>query len=148
MAVGSFTLYSNALQEMTTGSFDLPVDNYRMVLMGNTYVPQPNVDTNWGDISAAELPSNGGYTQGGILIQNMTSTQSDGVVTVTCNPVVWSAFTAMFYYAVIVRQAGVALVASDLLLCYFSTNGGIGGDGGLMTVTPSASGLFTITHTP
>lgn len=147
MAAGPFTLYSNALQEMTTGAFNLPNDTYVMTLLTNAYVPSPNTDTVWSDISANELTNNGGYVTGGTQIADMTSTQANGTVTVTCGQVVWSAFTATYQYGAIVRQAGATLAPTDLLLCFFNS-GSVTGDGGLMTVTPAATGLFQITHTP
>jgi hypothetical protein len=151
MAAGAFTLYSNAVLNITKGQMNLSSDTFIMALIGNGYTPAPNTDALWSAVSANELASGGGYTQGGVVLASETDTLTTATVTFTAASPSWSSFTAgPFRYAVIARRAGASLVAGDLLLCYSDLSGGgtITGSGGTYTITISASGIFQATHTP
>lgn len=151
MAAGSFTVYSNAALELGKANFNLASDTFVMVLMTSSYTPAPNTDQQWSDILANQVATGGGYTTGGVVLSGVTFTLSTATSTFTCTAPAWAAFTATFKYAVIVRRAGGALANGDLLLCYADANSGGGsitGGGGTLTITPNASGIFTITHSP
>jgi hypothetical protein len=150
MAAGSFVVYSNAALEMGNGVFDLNADTYIMALLTNSYTPAPNTDATWADVSADEVASGSGYTAGGVVLSGFASTLSTATVTVTCTAPTWATFSATFRYAVIVRRAGGSVASTDKLLCYVDCtgSGSITGGGGTLTITPNASGLFTITHSP
>ena len=150
MAAGAFTVYSNAALGMSKGSFNLSTDTYVMILVTNTYTPAANTDHLYSDVSANELTTSGGYTVGGDVLAGVTDTLTTATVTFTCTAPTWAAFTNTFRYAVIIRRAGGSLVAGDLLLCFCDCTGGgsITGGGGTLTITPNASGIFTITHSP
>lgn len=151
MAAGAFTLYSNAALEMSKGSFNLAADTYIIALITNTYVPAPNTDALWSAVSANELATGSGYTAGGMVLASETDTLTTATVTFTATSPSWSSFSAgPFRYGVICRRAGTSLVAGDLLLCYSDLGGGstVTGSGGSYTVTISASGIFSLTHSP
>ena len=150
MAAGSFTVYSNAALGMSKGSFNLASDTLVMTLLTSSYTPAPNTDATWTTISANEVSTGSGYTAGGVVLSGVSDTLSSATVTFTCTAPTWASFSAVFRYAVIVRRAGGALAGTDLLLSYCDCSGGgsITGGGGTLTITPNASGIFTITHTP
>lgn len=151
MAASAFTLYSNAVQEITKGQMNLSSDTFVLVLVGNGYTPAPNTDALWSAISANELATAGGYTAGGVVLASETDTLTAATVTFNATSPSWTSFSAgPFRYAVIVRRAGASLVAGDLLLCYsdLTGSGTITGTGGSYTVTINPSGIFTVTHTP
>lgn len=151
MAAGAFTVYSNAALSMSKGSFNLASDTLVMALITASYTPAPNTDALWSAVSANEVATGAGYTAGGVVLAGVTDTLTTATVTFTCTAPTWSAFSATFKYGVIVRRAGGSLVAGDLLLSFFDANSGGGsitGGGGTLTVTPNASGIFTLTHTP
>lgn len=151
MAAGAFIVYSNAALEMSKALFNLSSDTLVMVLLSNSYTPAPNTDHLWSDVSPYELATAGGYTAGGVVLSGVTDTLTGATVTFTCTAPTWAAFSATFAYAAIVRRAGGSLVAGDLLVCYFaavSGGGTVTGGGGTLTITPNASGIFTITHIP
>lgn len=151
MAAGAFTVYSNAALGISKASFNLATDTLVIALVTSSYTPAPNTDTLWSSVSANELPTAGGYTAGGVVLSGVTDTLTGATVTVTCTAPTWAAFSATFKYGVIVRRAGGSLAAGDLLLCYFDANSGGGsitGGGGTLTITPNASGIFTIAHSP
>lgn len=151
MAAGAWTVYSNAALSMSKASFNLSTDNYNIILVTNSYTPAPNTDSTYANVSANELSTAGGYTNGGQTLTSVSDTLTAATVTFTSANPSWASFTAgPFRYGVIVRRAGGSLVSGDLLLCYSDLGGGssISGAGGTFTVTINASGIFTITHSP
>lgn len=151
MAAGAFTLYSNAVLEISKGQMNLSSDTFVCTLINGSYTPAANTDKLWSDVSANELSTGGGYTAGGQALASETDTLATATVTFTATSPSWTSFTAAsFRYAVITRRAGGSLVAGDLLLCYsdLTGSGTITGSGGSFTITISGSGIFTITHTP
>jgi hypothetical protein len=151
MAAGAWTVYSNAALNISKGSFNLSTDNLNIILVTNSYTPAPNTHSTYADVSANELSTAGGYTNGGQTLTGVSDTLATATVTFTSGNPSWASFTAgPFRYGVIVRRAGGSLVSGDLLLCYSDLGGGssITGAGGTFTVTINASGIFTITHSP
>lgn len=151
MAAGAFTLYSNAVLEITKGQMNLSSDTFIMALINNSYVPAPNTDALWSAVSANELSTASGYTAGGLVLASETDTLTSGTVTFTAANPSWASFSAgPFRYGVIARRASGSLVAGDLLLCYSDLGGGgtITGAGSTYQITISGSGIFQVTHTP
>lgn len=151
MVASAFTIYSNAVLEITKGNFNLSSDTFVMTLHTNSYTPAADTHTLWSDVSATELTTVSGYTVGGVALTSETDTLTTATVKFTAAAVVWSTFTAgPFRYAIITRRAGGSLVSGDLLLCYsdLTGSGTITGTGGSYTISISASGIFQITHTP
>lgn len=151
MAASAFTLYSNAVLEISKGQMNLSADTFVVALIGSGYTPAPNTDALWSAVSANELATAGGYTAGGVVLASETDTLTGGAVTFTATSPSWASFTAgPFRYAVICRRAGGSLVSGDLLLCYsdLTGSGTITGAGGTFTITISGSGIFQVTHTP
>lgn len=151
MAAGAFTLYSKSVLALTKGLIDLSADTFIMALINNSYVPAPDTDALWSDVSANELSTASGYTAGGVMLASETDTLTSATVTFTATSPSWASFSAgPFRYGVIARRAGGSLVSGDLLLCYSDLSGGgtITGSGGTYTITISGSGIFAATHTP
>lgn len=151
MAASAFTLYSNAVLELTKGQMNLSSDTFIMALINNSYTPAPDTDALWSAVSANELSTASGYTAGGVVLASETDTLTTATVKFTATSPSWTSFSAgPFRYGVIARRAGGSLVSGDLLLCYSDLSGGgtITGSGGTYTITISASGIFQATHTP
>jgi hypothetical protein len=151
MSAGAFTLYSNAVLEISKGQMNLSSDTFVAVLLTNSYTPAANTDKLWSDVSGVELAAGSGYTAGGVVLASETDTLATATVTFTATSPSWSTFSAgPFRYVAIVRRAGGSLVSGDLLLCYsdLTGSGTITGSGGTFTITISGSGIFQITHTP
>lgn len=152
MSVGTFTVYSNAALNISKAAINLGSDSFYMILVSSAYTPAPNTDATYSNVSANELATGSGYTVGGVKLTSVTDTLSTATVTFTSASVSWSSATFTCKYAVIVRSAsGTGLVAGDYLLGYVdlsSGGGSVTGQGGTFTVSPNASGWFTITHSP
>ncbi len=151
MAAAAFTLYSNAVLNITKKLVDLSADTIVCTLHTNSYTPAPNTDATWADVSATELSTAGGYTAGGVALSSQSDALSTATVTFTATSPTWAAFSAgPFRYAVLTRRASGSLVSGDKLICYsdLTGSGSISGSGGSFTVTLSGSGFFAATHSP
>lgn len=150
MAVGSFTVYSNAVLNISTAALNLNSGTYVMALITNSYTPAPNTDATWTNVSADEVGTGLGYTAGGVVLGSISCTLSTATVTFTSASGSWSTATFTCRYAVIVNRAGGSLASTDKLVGYVDLTGGgsVTGQGGTFTVAPNASGWFTITHSP
>ena len=150
MAAGNWTVYTAAALELGEGGFDFATDTLVCVLVTNSYVPAPNTDATWANVSAYEQATGGGYTAGGEVLSGVTWTQSGAVNELTATSPSWAAFTDTDRYAVIVQRAGASLASTDKLLAYCDLGGGttITGGGGTLTITIGASGIIQETHNP
>jgi hypothetical protein len=150
MTAGAWTPYSPGILNITQGSFNLGTDTLVMILMTPAYRPSMETDNTYSDISAFELPTAGGYTIGGVAIPGVTETLVGDVVTLQGSPTSWSSFTALFRWAVIVRQAGASLAPTDLLLCFADCTGAdsLAGGGGPLTIMADNTPILTFTHQP
>lgn len=149
MAAGSFTLYDNVVLAISDGGINLGSDTLVLTLHTTSYTPAVSTDATWANVSASELTTANGYTAGGVSLSK-TNTLASGTVTFTASAATWSSFSATFRYGVITRRAGASLASTDKLVCYCDLGGGssVTGGGGTLTITPNASGIFTISHTP
>lgn len=137
---GNITVYPMATLNLGLGGFNLASNQFKMTLLGTGYTPQ-NTDGTWAAISQYELPTGGGYTQGGVFLSGVTWLMSaPPAVVFNSNPPVWSAFTATPSWGVCVQQAGQNLASTDLLLFYFSIIEH--GDGGTYTINVPSPGWF------
>lgn len=153
MSVGTFTVYSNAVLNISTAAINLNSDTIVMVLVTAAYTPAVNTDATWANVSSNEVATGNGYTQGGQALTSQSCTLTTATVTFTSATagVSWSAATFTCKYAVLVRRAGGSLASTDKLVGYadLSSGGGsVTGQGGTFTVQPNASGWFTLTHSP
>lgn len=151
MAALPFTLYSNALLEIGSAEVNLASDSFFMVLATASYIPAPNSDATYANVSPGEVPSGAGYTVGGIALAAVTWTLSGAICTLGFNAAQWPSFSASLRYGVIIRCAsGIALQPTDLLLCYSDLGGGntIAGSGATFIVAPGPSGAFQLSHSP
>ncbi|WP_428485935.1 hypothetical protein [Rhodopila sp.] len=151
MAAGNVTVYSNAALALTKAAMNLASDTFVCILVTASYTPAPNTDATYANVSANEVATGGGYTQGGVVLTSVTDTLSGATVTYNAAAASWSSATITAQYAVIVHRAGASLASTDLLLSYVNLNSGggsVSSTNGTFSVTWNASGIFTLTHTP
>lgn len=72
MAAGPITLYNAFETNLAQGAHSLLTDTIVAVLLGTGYVPNVPTDGTWANLSANELATGGGYTQGGIVLTSPT----------------------------------------------------------------------------
>lgn len=151
MAAGDFVVYTQAIQNLGQKLFDLDTDTLVMALLTSGYTPAPDTDSTWSNVSANEVGTGSGYTAGGVVLSGLSWAVASATNKFTFTAPTWATFSATFKYGVVVKRAAGALAPTDLLLCYFDANSGGGsvtGGGGTLTITPNASGIFTMTHSP
>lgn len=152
MAAGNVIPYTTNIDPLVSGGIDLDSDTIVCVLVGTGYTPNRTAHSLWSDVSANELATSGGYTQGGVALASKAVTHSGGTITFDADDVQWNApctFTGA-KYAVLVRRAGGSLASGDLLIGYLDLNtaGGssvVDAAGDLFKVTWAAGGILAFT---
>lgn len=149
MAAGKWKLYELAKQHLADGTFDLDSNTFKISL----HTSASNANTLSGSSAFAsitnELSTANGYTAGGITLSSVTWTNSSGTMTFTCAAPVWTAsgagITARF---AVIRASGTlnGIVDPILAVCLLDTTPAdvTATAGNTLTITPNASGLFTL----
>ena len=145
MPAGSWTVFNIAKKKLANGTFDLDTQTFKMALttssqaLSATFVGT-STDCRYADLTA-EVASGGGYTTGGKTLA-CTWTQATGTMTFDVDDQAWTSSTITAKYAVIYADN-----TNDDLLCFvdLETGGGsVSTTAGTLTVTISASGVFTL----
>ena len=126
--------------------------NFRIALLTSAYVPAPATDEVYATMSANELATGFGYTNGGGALTGVTTTQTGGVVKFTANAFVWTAAGgsipawryAMIYYL------GTLNGKVNPIVCYAlgdATPADVPAttSGNTLTITPAAAGIISAT---
>lgn len=142
MAAATFTLYDSFVELVADGSIDLDTDTFKLSLHTSTYTPSVSHSTT-ADLTNEVTQANG-YLTGGATLTTVTWGQTSGTATFDSDPVQWTAsggsITAR--YAVLYSSTGTELIGYVLL---DSAPADVTAtDGNTFTVTPNASGWFTI----
>lgn len=136
--------YQRGIAGILNGDIDLLTNNIRIALVTSSYVANKDDDF-WSTPAAYEL-SGTGYTAGGELLGSKTVTIDDANdwVEFDCADPTWTAINAgTADAAVVYRDTGVA--ATSELILYIDDGGfPITTNGGDLTITVNASGLFYI----
>lgn len=141
MAAGAWTFTNGGRTSLLDGTFDLDTDSFKIALFLST--------SNIGAASTTyagltnEVASAFGYTTGGIAI-TLALTGTTSVKVTTATSMVWTASGG----SITARYAVIYEVGGNVL-CYClldSTPADVTAtDGNTLTITPSVSGLFTLT---
>lgn len=145
MAGGDFINYTEALLAIETGLIDLDGSTIVATLHSASYTPNNDTDATWADVSASELATAGGYTQGGQALSSITVARSGAAVIFDAANVVWNPATLTAKYVVLTKRAGGSLVSGDLLIGYaeLEVGGTVSPSGAALTVAWNAGGIFT-----
>ena len=148
MAAGAWTFYNNGKLNIGRGA-DLSSSAFKVTLHTSTYAPSITANIVYADLSN-ELATANGYTNGGLAMTSVTWTDTAGTEKFTSAAMVWNATGAgiVARYAVI-RAVGTFNTLVDPLVCYClldSTPADVTcSAGNTLTITPNASGIFTMT---
>ena len=141
-AYNKFNLFTQDLCE-GAHNFKSGVQTFGVILSNTTPVATNHL---YGDISANELTTTGGYTVGGIS-SAMSDSTSSGVETVNATNVTWTGSGSgmgPFRYVVVYNETQTSPLKP--LVCWFDYGSSISlNSGDTFTVTFSGSGLFTVT---
>ena len=150
MAAGKWQLYNTAKLNIG-GAVDLTAaDHFRVALVASTYTPDLTNST-WNDVTADELATANGYTQGGFGIAQ-TWTNAAGVETFDSDNPTWTASNGDIAarYAVLVHDANGdgTLATTDKLIAYClldTTPADVTAtDGNAFVIQIASTGYFTL----
>lgn len=147
MAAGNFTLYNSFAEKLGQKLIDLETGSFYMTLHTSSYSPSVSAHADYSDLTN-ELSTANGYTAGGLLLSTSWTRSGDVNTFTLSSAAVWNitgssitAKTAVIHHAV---STGVNPLVGYFLLNSSGANATINA-GSALSVTPNASGLFTIT---
>lgn len=141
MEASAWRLYERARSSIVSRRIILWVDTFAMMLLAPSYIPNWESDAFWIDVSAHELPTGGGYTAGGMVLE-LSGAKSPRFARVSPS---WEKFTAgPFRYGAIVHRAERSVTPHDLLLCCSDFGMDYRGNGKEMAVEFHDCGIFEL----
>lgn len=132
-------IYNNAKVFITDGVINLETDTFNCMLLGSNYTP--NSSTTHANSVGALQTSGTGYSSGGVVIGNPTTTLSGGVVMWDADDAVWSGATFTARYGVIVSTTA----SGWPLVCGLDFAADKSVAGGVFTVQFNAAGILNLT---
>lgn len=151
MAAGKWKVYDFSKEYIGDGTLDLDdTTNWKLALFTNgSNCNTLSVGTAvYGDLTN-EVANGNGYTTGGAAVTGITWSQTGGVATFDCDPVVFTAsggsITARF--AVLYKNATVNSIVKPLACIFLLTNPASDvtvTDTNTLTITMNASGIFDL----
>lgn len=146
MTANLWKFYETFPERIGDGGHDLDNDSFYLALFLSTSDAADETNDELGDLTNQHAQANG-YLTGGQALDSVTWVESGGVVTFDCDPEVFTASGGS-----IVCRFGVVYNfthADDILVCYSLLDNApadvTATDGNTLTVTPHASGIFTLT---
>lgn len=145
MAV-TINFYNKFIEYVGDGGIDLDGDTFDIILMNSTHVFTATHDRKT-DISANEIATANGYTQGAKTLTTPTWIEAAGTLTFDAADVTWTASGGSIGPAddAVIYSETSSAPAADLLMCSIDFDGSqTAGDGTDFKITFNASGIFTI----
>lgn len=147
MARGDLTVFEEFSLQLGDGEHDFQTDTLKLGIIDNTSPPTgADVTPAWGDYSANEVSTAGGYPAGGITLTNVTYTEAGGLATLDADDVSILQNALGFtdgFWAIIYNDTN----ATDLAICFLDLGGPVSEAAGPITITWNASGIATVTVT-
>lgn len=145
MARGDFTVFEEFAANIGDGEHDLSADTLKLGLIDNSLAPTAaDASPAWGDYSANEVSTAGGYTANGETLTTVTYTEADGVATLDADDVDLvqngSGFTDA-YYGILYNDTN----ASDAAIGFVDLGGPVSEQDGPISIAWNASGILTVT---
>lgn len=144
MAV-TINFYNKFIEYVGDGGIDLDNDTFDIILMNSSHVFTAT-NTIKANISANEIATGNGYTQGDKTLTTPTWLESSGTLTFDAADVTWTAAGGSIGPATdAVIYSETATTPADALMCSIDFDGAqTAGDGTDFKITFSVSGIFTI----
>ena len=144
MAV-TINFYNKFLEYAQEGVIDVDSDTWDIILMNSSHVFTATHDRK-SDISANEIATANGYTQGAKTLASVTSGETGGTYTFDAADITWTASGGSIGPATdAVIYSETATSPADALMCSIDFDGAqTAGDGTEFKITFNASGIYTI----
>lgn len=143
MAVTS-TLYGQIGLKLANKEIDWDTDNIKVMLCTSSYVPSQDNHVYKSDVTN-EIAATGGYSTGGLLLANKTTSYTAGTNTCkfSADASTWATSTITARYAVIYSATGVD--GTSPLIAYIDFGQDFSSTNGNFTITWNTNGIFTMT---
>lgn len=147
MARGDFTLFEEFANQLGSENhiFENGGDTIKLGLVDDTLTPAADDGTpTWGDYSANEVSTAGGYTANGETLSNQSYDEVDGVATFDADNVSLtqdgSGFTDA-YWGILYNDTN----GTDMAIGFLDLGGPVSEQAGPVAINWNASGIFTVT---
>lgn len=147
MAAGTYIIPNVTKLKLVDGTHDLDTHVFKMALTTSTQALSATFagtsgNARYSDLTA-QVANGNGYTTGGKTLV-MSVSQNAGTVTVNCDQQVWTGATFTAKYAVIYNDTDANKSILAVVDLETTVGTGLSPSNGSLTVTPNASGIFTI----
>lgn len=89
----TYTVSNHFKQQLNKGEIDFDVDTFKIILMNDTFAFDKDAHATLANVTADQLPTEGGYTQNLTTLSGVVVTEDDteDKSTVTWDNVIWTA---------------------------------------------------------
>ena len=145
MATGDVTIFEEVSEMIGEKTFNLASDTLKLGLIDNTAAPTAaDATPRWGDYSANEVSTAGGYTANGITLTSVTYTEAGGVATLDAANVSLTQDAGGFtdaYWGIIYDDTAT----NDEAIGFVELGGPVSEQAGPVAINWNASGIMTVT---
>lgn len=147
MARGDLVVFEEFALNIGLEEHQLETDVLKVGIVDSTITPTAaDATPTWGDYSANEVSTAGGYTSGGETIANNTYTEAGGVGTLDGDNISLSQDGSGFtdgYWGIIYNDTN----ATDMAIAFVDLGGAVSEQAGPIAINWNASGILTVTVT-
>lgn len=147
MARGDLLTFQEFVDQLGEEGHNFASDVLKLGIIDNTVTPVITDTTpTWGDYSANEVSTAGGYVAGGITLASVTWTEVAGVATLDATNITinqnGSGFTNA-YWGIIYNDTN----ATDMAITFLEFAGPVSEQAGAININWNAGGIVTLTRT-
>ena len=148
MARGDLTVFEEFSKQIGDSEHDFQSDVLKAGIVDATITPAASdASPTWGDYSANEVSSDGGYVAGGLTLASVTYTEVGGVATLDATDISIIQDASGFtdgYWVIIYNDTN----GTDMAIAFVDLDGPVSEVAGPITISWNASGIATVTVTP
>lgn len=145
MATGTVTVFQEFSDQLGKEIHNFSSDTLKIGIINNTLTPTAGDTTpTWGDYSANEVSTGGGYTANGITLASVTWAETGGVATLDAANVSLSQNASGFtdaYWGIIYNDTAT----NDDAIAFVELGGPVSEQSGPVAINFNASGILTVT---
>ena len=145
MARGDLTVFEEFAGQLGQEMHDFSSDVLKIAVIDNSTPPTAaDASPTWGDYSANEVSTAGGYTANGETLDGVTWTEAAGVATLDANDEAIAQNGSGFtdgYWAVIYNDTE----ATDAAIAFVDLGGPVSEQAGPININFNAAGILTVT---
>lgn len=130
-------IFNSCLDDAWRGLIDFENDDFKVMLVQNSYIPNKDTHTKRSDVIGDEVPDGDGYTAGGADVTiNVVKDLAADKIDVSLGGANWPASTIQAQYAVYYKSRGGAPSADEILVV-IDFGGNVNSTNGTFTLSNS-----------